>query len=127
MFRCPHCTGQGVSAIGKLIASPWAPATCKLCAGKCSESILPTQILRGTGFIATIIAALASLIYSSWIPILASTSLVFLAFGALQIWAPLQPLSGAQFQARKSGRRMQVALLLIVGSLLAGLGYFLDA
>ena len=127
MFRCPHCTGQGVSAIGKLIAAPWAPATCRLCGGKCSESILPTQILRGTGFVATVMAAWASLAYSSWIPILASTGVVLLAFVALQIWAPLQPLSGAQVNARKSGRRAQVALLLIFGSLLAGLGYVLDA
>ena len=127
MYRCPHCTGHGVSAIGKFVAAPWAPATCNLCNGKSSEPIYPTQVLRGTGFIATILAAWASAAYSNWMPLLACIGLLLLAFGAIQVWAPLLPITAAQAQASRRGRSAQLALLLIVGALLVGLGYFLDA
>ena len=127
MYRCPHCKGHGVSAIGKLIAAPWAPATCRLCAGKSSESIYPTQVLRGAGFITTSLAAWASAVYSSWLPLLGCIGLLILAFGAIQLWAPLLPIAATQVQASKRGRIAQIVLLLIVGALLAGLEHVLEA
>lgn len=127
MYRCPHCKAYGVSAIGKLFAAPWAPATCKLCAGKSSEPIYPTQALRATGFIATVLAAWASAVYSSWMPLLGCIGFLILAFGAIHVWAPLLPVAATRVQASRRGRRAQIAVLLIVGALLAGLGYILDA
>lgn len=127
MYRCPHCKDCGVSAIGKLIAAPWAPATCKLCGGKSSEPVHPTQVLRSAGFIATILAAWASVVYSSWIPLLACIGFLILALGAIQAWVPLLPLAATQIQASRRGRTAQIVVLLIVGVFLAGLGYVLDA
>jgi hypothetical protein len=127
MYRCPHCKGHGVSAIGKLIAAPWAPATCRLCAGKSSESICPTQALRGAGFITTIFAAWASAFYSSWLPLLGCIGLLILAFGVIQVCVPLLPVVATQVQSNKRGRSAQIVFLLIVGALLAGLGHVLDA
>ena len=127
MFRCPHCTKHGVSAIGKLIAAPWAPAKCRLCGGKSSEPIHPTQNLRGICFIAIVVAIWASLTYSSWIPLGIFLCATPVAFAGIHIWVPLQPLSEPDVQASKSRRSLDVAILLFVVSLLAGLGYLLDA
>ena len=125
MFRCPHCKNLGVSALSKLISAPWAPAQCNHCGGKSSEPIKPTQTLRGISFIAVVGATWASFVYASWILLLICILVLTLAFIGIQILVPLEPLSGSDVEEGKSRRTLQVALLLFVGFLMAGLGFLL--
>jgi prepilin signal peptidase PulO-like enzyme (type II secretory pathway) len=86
MYRCPHCSQPGISAMRKMSLGPAVPATCRSCGKR--VGVPYTAMLAGIPFLAAIAVA-ASL--NTWPLRIVVVVTGFLIMSAVHmLWVPLE-------------------------------------